>query len=252
MQSTLAHKFSGALVVVAAIALIGSSPFPGGCGSNVKQSQPYSTVDESCPGPGCDVCSGGNCGNKSGPDNCDDSSGCPCTDGKNDGDYFCAICPSAPTSSQCRYCPQGSYCPSDPCSDECPNMQTQPTNNCPSGYPVDCNNGYCCPSGTTCCKDSAWCGSDSSACEETDDPVGSSGSGSGCDSSDICSQAGGTESTLRQGGCCCDGGSCPAPQCFKACVDPCTGDSWWEVQGQIYTDANSTAQAVMQEPGCNF
>lgn len=35
---------------------------------------------------------------------------------------------------------------------------------CPAGFPIDCGNGRCCPSGTVCCRDGGCCPSDTPLC----------------------------------------------------------------------------------------
>jgi hypothetical protein len=115
-------------LALATFALLGSSPYPGGCGSPVKKSQQYtSTVDM-----GCDVIVNGKYDNP----RCNHAS----------TDY------QTPLSST-----PNSFSPSPNCTD--------------SAYPLDCGNGYCCPSGFAyCCHDSTWCGSTADACAQVDNP----------------------------------------------------------------------------------
>lgn len=215
-----------------AVVIGGASSSPGGCGSGTVPSK--TVVDESCPGPGCDIGmpgSGNDCGTAAGQ--------CPCTlSGSTDG--YCGYCSTAAPDQVCRYCPQGTYCPSDPCSSECPTNTGSPGGSCPPDYPVDCGGGSCCPSDhPSCCADKAWCGTDAAACQNVDNTDSTSsgdmtGGGCGWD----CASQGLSPAQTRDG--CCSSGSCP-----NSCSDIC-GNGWYEVNGQIFGPCTVQDTACMQ------
>lgn len=76
------------------------------------------------------------------------------------GWHHCGYCASTP-GQECRSCPDGYYCPSDPCSEYCgPRTDVY---GCPSSHPVDCGDFCCADAFPVCCDDV--CAESGSACD---------------------------------------------------------------------------------------
>ncbi len=71
---------------------------------------------------------------------------CPCIAGE-------GSCPVCHALDECACCDLAEFCPADPCQFECVTFDEAPRSFvCPSRYPVDCNDGTCCPdSHPNCC-----------------------------------------------------------------------------------------------------
>lgn len=207
-----------AVVVFSGTVLLAASPFPGGCGSDVKQSKTY--VDQSC-----DTMVNGQA-----PPGCGPSVGQECD----------TIVNGRP--------PPGCTERTGQTSPNCPDP----------GYPFDCGGGFCCPSGfPSCCGDSKWCGTTAAACEAVDDPGAdgpsdSSGSGSnpsggssgptGCGFD--CAATGESSSQFREG--CC----VPSTGCVNSCGDGC-GYGWYEAKGQLFGPCPGADGACLQNAAQN-
>lgn len=159
------------------------------------------------------------------PQNCGTGAGeCSCNLGS---DYFCGYCPSAPTTSQCVYCPRDSTCSGDPCHASCVPSST-PVGVCPAGYPVDCGNSYCCPANLpVCCPNNQYCVSDSSQCSTAGQPPPQSSSSGGGSSS------GGQYCSYTTFGSC----------SLQFCVDSSNETCWYVANGQQFNCASCTSSS---------
>lgn len=208
---------SSILLFVSALALLGGSPFPGGCGSTLTQS--VTTVTETC-----DIAPNG----KPPPG-----------------------CPSLPPASTCESASStGKDAPTG-----CPDGEGQTSPDCSNPkFPLDCGDGYCCPSAFPyCCANSAWCGKTAADCTEVDTPKplptvntgGSSGGRSSGGTSSSGGSGGGTPASCNN----CPGlenqcASCGACQavcyCEAACLCNCSGDSACEQQNRASAQSLGT------------
>jgi hypothetical protein len=122
----------------------------GGSGGTSKYHIGVSQEDDTCNGmTGNCSKAGGSSGTGAG---CGGSGECSCSLGSMG---YCGVCSSSPPGKECVYCPQGFYCPPDPCTNLCvsPNHQG---NRCPTKHPVQCGDG-CCDSGYVCSTNKVCC-----------------------------------------------------------------------------------------------
>jgi len=184
------------VLTVSTALLIGSSPFPGGCGSTVTRPMTYVTET-------CDTIANGQY-----------------TDPACNGDFGSgALNMGAPSSK----CPKSA--PLD-CGTGC----------CPSAFPWCCTDRNWCGSTSAACLqvDNPGAAPDSGQNSSSGGGGGTSegGGGGGCGiPAGGCAAAGLVDATLRSG-CCSVAQGCPNGGSLGSCTDTCY--SWYEVGGQLY------------------
>ncbi len=229
--------------VVLASLLLGTAGMGGGAGGCGGGTTDAVEIDNGSPGAGyggSPAGSNANCGSGAGL--------CPCASQL--GDLFCAQCSTDPSNQVCRYCQPNTYCPVDPCDPHCYYTNNPPPPPvCPSGDPVDCQNGTCCPNNfPICCADGSHCGTSLDACANLDNGSngggGGGGPGGGCGvPPGGCTASLGSDFTSAQTGAgCCES---PSLACPSSCTDGC-GNSWYEVGGHRFGPCPSSNNSCMQ------